>query len=98
MALTSTSCVVPTSSTMNAVMLEPTAPPSDAPPSDESEQPLGLTRVVNEVGERPELADEQDGVDLAEQVEADVNPQLPRREQDPEDQPAAPPCQPGSPE
>ena len=38
--------------------------------ADEAEQPLGLARVVDVVGERPELADEQNAEDLAEQVQA----------------------------
>ena len=37
--------------------------------ADEAEQPLGLARIVDVVGERPELADEQ-AEDQAEDVEA----------------------------
>ena len=53
--------------------------------ADESEEPLRGARVVNQVGQRPELADEQHAVDLAEQIERDVNPVLARGEHDPED-------------
>ena len=42
--------------------------------ADEPEQPLGLPRVVDVVGQRPELADEQDAEDQAEEVEPDRDP------------------------
>src|SRR2546430_4343796 len=43
----------------------------DALPIYETEQPLRLARVVHVVGERPELADEQDAEDQAHDVERD---------------------------
>ena len=36
--------------------------------ADEPEQALGLPRVVHDVGERPELADEQDAEDQRRQM------------------------------
>ena len=42
--------------------------------ADEAEQPLGLTGVVEVVGQRPELADEEHAQDLPEQVEGDGDP------------------------
>ena len=42
--------------------------------ADEAEQPLGLPRVVDEVGERPELADEEHAEDLPGEIERDRHP------------------------
>ena len=42
--------------------------------ADQPEQALGLARVVDVVGERPELADEQNAEDQSEQVETDRHP------------------------
>ena len=54
------------------------------PAADEAEDALGLPRVVDVVGERPELADEQQAEDEAEQVEAHRDPVARRPEQEPE--------------
>jgi hypothetical protein len=65
--------------------------------ADEAEDTLGLAGVVDVVGERPELADEQNAEDLTEQIQ-------PRRcrfraglEQRPEERPAGRRCRPASP-
>ena len=73
-ALTSSMFVVPIVSTRNAVSAAPVAPPRLDAAADEPEQPLGLARVVDVVGQRPELADEQDAEDQAEEVEGDRRP------------------------
>ena len=52
--------------------------------ADEPEQPLRLPRVVDEVGDRPELADEQDAEDQPGQVERRPRPTSPGLEQEPE--------------
>ena len=52
--------------------------------ADEPEQPLGLTRIVDGIGQRPELADQQDREDQSEQVERRCHPFLPGLEQEPE--------------
>ena len=53
--------------------------------ADEAEHALGLPRVVDVVGQRPELADEQHREDQADDVEGDGDPVLAdRREQEPE--------------
>ena len=70
-------------------------PPSDRAAADEPEQPLGLPRIVDDVGERPELADEQDAEDQAPDVERRPTPS--RRavlEQDPEHEHHDAPCRP----
>ncbi len=54
--------------------------------ADESKQPLGGARVVDQVGQRPELADEQHRVDLPEQVERDIDPILAGCQHDPEEE------------
>ena len=53
--------------------------------ADEAEEPLGLARVVDLVGERPELADEQNAHDQPEQVEAGGHHPGSGLEQHPED-------------
>ena len=53
--------------------------------ADEPEDALGLARIVDVVGERPELADQQDRQDLHDDVERDRDPVLAdEREQAPE--------------
>ena len=42
--------------------------------ADEPEQPLGLPRVVDQIRQRPELADEQDAEEQRHQVEGDRDP------------------------
>src|SRR5688572_31013912 len=42
--------------------------------TDEAEQPLGLPGVVDLVGQRPELADEEEAEDLTEQVKRHGDP------------------------
>ena len=44
--------------------------------ADEPEEPLGLSRIVDGVGQRPELADQQNGEDQTEDVERDRHPLL----------------------
>jgi hypothetical protein len=44
------------------------------PSADEREEPLRLPRVVDQVGDRPELADEEQAEDHPEQVEDDGDP------------------------
>ena len=75
---------MPTVSAMSAVMPAPVIPPSDGAAADEAEEPLGLPRIVDGVGQRPELADEQDGEDEAEQVERRRHPLLAGLKQPPE--------------
>ena len=53
--------------------------------ADEAEQPLRLPRVVDVVGQRPELADEDDAEHLAEEVEGGADPVRTGLEQRPED-------------
>ena len=54
--------------------------------ADQPEQTLGLARVVDVVGQRPELADEQNAEDQPEQIEADRDPLgADLREQHPEE-------------
>ncbi len=52
--------------------------------ADEPKEPLGLTRVVDVVGERPELADQKQTHDLPEEVERDRCPRLAGLKQEPE--------------
>ncbi len=52
--------------------------------ADQAEQPLGLTRVVHVVGQRPELTDEKNPEDLAEEIECDGDPDGLCLQQDPE--------------
>ena len=71
----------------------PATPPRLEPAADEPEDALRLARVVDVVGERPELADEEDAEDQAEQVEADRRPSCwPRLRTATQKPPAAPPC------
>ena len=65
--------------------------------ADEAEHTLGLARVVDVVGQRPELADEQDAEDLAEQVERRRNRIPSRSGAAPRTRPAARRCRPASP-
>ena len=63
--------------------------------ADEAEDPLGLPGVVDEIGKRPELADEQDAEDRPEQVEAPPTPRssgLWNRNQKPKSSAAMPSC------
>jgi hypothetical protein len=53
--------------------------------ADEPEDAFGLPRVEDVVGERPELADEEDAEDQAEEVERRRHPPGPRLEPDPEE-------------
>ncbi len=46
--------------------------------ADEAEQPLGLPRIVDVVGQRPELADQQHRQDQPDDVERDRDPVLRR--------------------
>ena len=57
--------------------------------ADEAEEPLGLPRVVDLVGQRPELADEKHTEQQAERVEADRHPDGAGSQQGPEDDRAA---------
>ena len=59
--------------------------------ADEPEQALGLARIVDAVGERPELADEQDAEQRAPDVEGDRDPGRAGPEQEPEDRAWPPP-------
>jgi len=59
-------------------------PPKARSAPDEPEQPLGLARIVDVVGQGPELADEQDADDQPEQVESHRDPCLICLEQHPE--------------
>ena len=52
--------------------------------ADEAEEPLRLPRVEDVVRQRPELADQQDAEDQAEEVEADRRPDRAGSEQRPE--------------
>ena len=54
------------------------------PAADQAEQPLGLARVVDVVGQRPELTDEKNPENLAEDVERDRDPHGLCLQQDPE--------------
>ena len=73
------------------VSAAPARRPGCAPPPIEAEQPLGLARVVDVVGQRPELADQQDAEDQAEQVERRPRPTRSSglAEEHPERRPAA---------
>ncbi len=53
--------------------------------ADEPEQPLGLARVVDDVGKRPELTDQQDTEDQPGDVERDRHPRRVGLKQEPED-------------
>jgi hypothetical protein len=68
-ALTSSRLMLPTSSTRYFVRPAPSAPPRTRAAADEAEDTLGLAGVVDVVGERPELADEQNAEDLTEQIQ-----------------------------
>ena len=77
--------LAPTVSMIAAVRPAPTMPPSDDAAADEAEQPLGLARVVDAVGERPELADEQGAEKEAPQIERHRHPLGPCSEERPEE-------------
>ena len=47
--------------------------------ADEAEQPFRLASIKNDVGQRPELGNEEDRVDLAEPVQCRGDPPLHRR-------------------
>ena len=59
-------------------------PAERGPAADEAEDALGLPRVVDGVGQRPELTDQENREDQAEQVERNRHPFLAGLEQDPE--------------
>ena len=54
------------------------------PAADQAEQPLGLACIVDVVGQRPELTDEKNPENLAEDVERDRDPHGLCLQQDPE--------------
>ena len=73
-ALTSTSCSEPTSSTMAAGHRGPQGAAETGAAADEAEQTLRLARVEDVVRQRPELADQENAQDQAEEVEGDRDP------------------------
>ncbi len=83
-ALTSSRLLVPTFSTASDVSAGAHGAAQAGAAADEAEQPLGLTRVVDVVGQRPELADQQDAEDQAEHVEGDRHPVRAALEKKPE--------------
>ena len=93
-ALTSSRLLVPTFSTARDSERRAHRAPEAGAAADEAEQPLGLARVVDIVGERPELADQQDTEDQPEEVERHRHPARAGLEQEPEDHQdhAAQPC------
>ena len=92
-ALTSTIWRFPNCVVRNAVMLPPAMPPRLAPPPMNAEDALGLPRIEDQVGERPELADDQQAVNLAEEVEAHLDPvPLPNSVQKPSSRPTMMAC------
>ena len=91
-ALTSSMFLAPSDSTRNAVMRRAGGAAEAGAAADEAEDALGLPRVVDVVGQRPELADQQDAEDQRRQVEARPRPSPAPivREQEPEQHAAAP--------
>ena len=59
---------------MVATIVAPASAAQTGAGTDEAEQPLGLPGVVDLVGQRPELADEEEAEDLTEQVERHGDP------------------------
>ena len=72
-ALINSRLSVPTAWTIVATIVAPAAAQTGAG-TDEAEQPLGLPGVVDLVGQRPELADEEEAEDLTEQVKRHGDP------------------------
>ena len=83
-ALHSSRFSVPSRLTTRAVSPAPVMPPRLDPPPMKPNMPLRLPRVVDVVGERPELADEQDAEDQPEEVERHRDPVARRPEEEPE--------------
>ena len=74
-------------------------PPRLRAAADEPEQPLGLARIVDDVGERPELADEQDAEDAGRRRKSATETQLAsvwNRNQNSSSRPTMPACTIGS--
>ena len=77
-ALTSSRLLVPTCCDHEGEDRRPGDAAEAGAAADEAEDALGLARIVDLVGERPELADEEDPEDQAHQVEQRPTP-IPRR-------------------